>query len=79
MLSHRNITCIINEQFDNRGICLARCFWCFCKLFVKMASEGFVKASSNNMPSVDIFMVTEFIKNDERFNAAEVRGAKAAA
>ncbi|KAJ8941371.1 hypothetical protein NQ318_000837 [Aromia moschata] len=44
-----------------------------------MASEGFVKASTNNLPCIDIFMVMEFIKNDERFNAAEFKGVKAAA
>ncbi|XP_031359073.1 uncharacterized protein LOC116182672 [Photinus pyralis] len=43
------------------------------------SEEGFVKAGSNNLPSVDIFMVMEFIKNDDRFNAAEIRGIKAAA
>jgi hypothetical protein len=42
-----------------------------------MATEGFVKASTNNLPLVHIFMVTEFIKNDERFNAAEFKGVKA--
>ncbi|KAK4882331.1 hypothetical protein RN001_005650 [Aquatica leii] len=43
-----------------------------------MASEGFVKASTNNLPCVYIFMVNEFIRNDERFNAAEFKGVKAA-
>ncbi|XP_031337157.1 uncharacterized protein LOC116166348 [Photinus pyralis] len=42
-----------------------------------MSSENFVKASSNNLPSVDIFMVMEFIKEDDRFNAAEFRNVKA--
>lgn len=48
-------------------------------LIKNMESEGFVKASSNNLPSVNIFMVMEFIKNDERFNSAEIRGVKATA
>lgn len=44
-----------------------------------MASQGFVKLSTNSLPCVHIFMVTEFIKNDERFNAAEFKGVKASA
>lgn len=43
-----------------------------------MAAEGFVKASTNNLPSVDMFMVMDYIKKDECFNSAEIRGAKAA-
>ncbi|KAI4468013.1 hypothetical protein MML48_2g00001847 [Holotrichia oblita] len=43
-----------------------------------MAAEGFVKASTNNLPSVDMFMVMDYIKRDECFNSAEIRGAKAA-
>lgn len=43
-----------------------------------MTSEGFVKASSNNLPPVDMFMFTEFIKNDPSFNAAKIKGVKAA-
>ncbi|EGI59623.1 hypothetical protein G5I_12215 [Acromyrmex echinatior] len=35
-------------------------------------------ADSINLPKVDIFMVTEFIKQSDKFNAAEVRNAKAA-
>lgn len=44
-----------------------------------MTSEGFVKASSNNLPYIDVFMVMAFIKDDERFNSAEIRGVKATA
>lgn len=43
-----------------------------------MANTGFVKATSVNLPVVDILMVAEFMKKDERFNIAEVRGSKAA-
>ncbi|XP_046735004.1 uncharacterized protein LOC124404715 [Diprion similis] len=42
-----------------------------------MCDTGFVKATASNLPTIDIFMVTEFLKADDRFNAAEVRGAKA--
>lgn len=42
-----------------------------------MCDKGFIKAKSDNIPDVDIFMITDFLKNDVRFNSAEVRGAKA--
>lgn len=51
---------------------------CFFYEFNNMSSECFVKAASNNLPAVDMFIVTEFIKSDPRFNAAEIKGAKAA-
>lgn len=38
---------------------------------------GYVKADSTNLPKIDMFMIIEFITSDGRFNAAEVRGAKA--
>ncbi|KAJ8968347.1 hypothetical protein NQ317_011227 [Molorchus minor] len=43
-----------------------------------MAGSGFVKATSGNLPAVDVLMVAEFMKRDKRFNIAEVRGSKAA-
>lgn len=43
-----------------------------------MVDAGYVKAKSDNLPQIDIFMVGEFLKGDERFSAAEIRGAKAA-
>lgn len=39
---------------------------------------GFIKANSTNLPKIDMFMVFEFIKQSDKFNAAEVRNAKAA-
>lgn len=42
-----------------------------------MCDKGFIKAKFDNIPDVDIFMITNFLKNDIRFNSAEVRGAKA--
>ncbi|XP_030767493.1 uncharacterized protein LOC115891208 [Sitophilus oryzae] len=39
--------------------------------------EKFVKATSNNLPRVDIFMVHELLKRDNRFNSAEIAGVKA--
>jgi len=39
--------------------------------------SGFVKADSSNFPKIDIFMVAEFVKNDDRYNAAEIRLVKA--
>lgn len=54
--------------------------YCFGLIFhlnklIKM--DKFVKATSNNLPRVDIFMVHELIKRDDRFNIAEVAGVKA--
>ncbi|KAJ8915458.1 hypothetical protein NQ315_003221 [Exocentrus adspersus] len=43
-----------------------------------MSQKGFVKATSNNLPTIDIFMVTDFLKRDDRFNVGEMRGTKAA-
>ncbi|KAH0548076.1 hypothetical protein KQX54_000144 [Cotesia glomerata] len=42
-----------------------------------MCDKGFIKAKSDKIPDVDIFMITDFLKNDVRFNSAEVRGTKA--
>lgn len=42
-----------------------------------MCDKGSIKAYSDNIPGDDIFMMTHFLKNDIRFNSAEVRGAKA--
>ena len=42
-----------------------------------MVETGFVKTDSRNLPKIDIFMVAEFIKTDNRFNAAEIRLVKA--
>ncbi|KAJ8977072.1 hypothetical protein NQ317_017234 [Molorchus minor] len=36
-----------------------------------MAGSGFVKATSGNLPAVDVLMVAEFMKRDKRFNIAE--------
>ncbi|KAJ8914230.1 hypothetical protein NQ315_003594 [Exocentrus adspersus] len=43
-----------------------------------MSQKGFVKATSNNFRTIDIFMVTDFMKRDDRFNVGEMRGTKAA-
>ena len=45
----------------------------------KMANlmeSGFVKADSRK-PKIDMFMVFEYIKQSDKFNAVEVRNAKA--
>lgn len=44
----------------------------------KQLEEGFVQADSRNLPNIDIFMVLEFINEDDRFNAAEIRMVKSA-
>lgn len=40
--------------------------------------SGFIKADSTNLARIDIFMICEFIKQSNKFNAAEVRNAKTA-
>ena len=42
-----------------------------------MTDEGFLKGQSDNLPTVDMFMVASFIKNSESFSLGEVRGVKA--
>ncbi|KAJ8985406.1 hypothetical protein NQ317_017033 [Molorchus minor] len=42
-----------------------------------MAAKDFVKAQSDNLPNVDSFMLMEFIRSNDCFNAAEIRGVKA--
>ncbi|XP_011701495.1 PREDICTED: uncharacterized protein LOC105458122 [Wasmannia auropunctata] len=41
-----------------------------------MVDSDFVKGNSNNLPKVDMFMVCEYVKNSDDFNAAEFRNAK---
>lgn len=38
---------------------------------------GYAKGSSDNLPSVDVFMIAEFMKTDDWFNASEIRGSNA--
>lgn len=43
-----------------------------------MTTEGgFFKGQSDNLPTVDMFMVATYIKTSESFSLAEVRGVKA--
>ena len=42
----------------------------------KKVESGYVKADSGNIPEVNIFMVLDYVKNDERFNYPEVRNSK---
>ncbi|KAK5648563.1 hypothetical protein RI129_003455 [Pyrocoelia pectoralis] len=42
-----------------------------------MVDAGYLKGMSHNLPRVDVFMLAEFLKKDDRFNAAEIREAKA--
>lgn len=44
---------------------------------VNMTYEGFSKGQSDNLPVVDMFMVTHYIKDTESFSLGEVRGVKA--
>ena len=38
---------------------------------------GYVKASSDNLPDVNLLMISEFFSKWSSFNIAESRGAKA--
>lgn len=40
-------------------------------------SKDYVKGTSINLPKLDIFSVTQYIKNNDCFNDPEVRGSKA--
>ena len=42
-----------------------------------MLEPEYIKADSTNLPKIDMFMVAEFVKNDDRYNAAEIRLVKA--
>ncbi|XP_018374671.1 PREDICTED: uncharacterized protein LOC108768651 [Trachymyrmex cornetzi] len=42
-----------------------------------MCEKGFVKANSSNLPQIDMFTVLTFLRDDDRFNAPEIRSAKA--
>ena len=42
----------------------------------KKVESGNVKVDSGNLPKVNIFIVLNYVKNDERFNDSEVRNSK---
>ena len=42
----------------------------------KKVESGFAKADSGNLSKVNIFMVLDYVENDERFNDPEVRNSK---
>ncbi|XP_043478494.1 uncharacterized protein LOC122513004 [Leptopilina heterotoma] len=44
---------------------------------VNKLDPGFEKADTTNLPKLSVFMVYEYITNNERYNAPEVRGVKA--
>lgn len=39
-------------------------------------SQGFVKATSGNLPSVDMMMIASFFTTNEKFVGAELKGVK---
>lgn len=41
-------------------------------------SQGFVRASSENLPVVDLDMLIDFISKNELYQSAEMRGVKTA-
>jgi len=47
------------------------------RVLYKMTDEGYVKGQSDNLPSVDSFMVASFMQSAESFSLGEVRGVKA--
>ena len=42
----------------------------------KKVESGNVKVDSGNLPKVNIFIVLDYVKNDERFNDSEVQNSK---
>ena len=42
----------------------------------KKVESGYVKADSVNLPKVNIFMVLDCVRNDEKLNDPEVRNSK---
>lgn len=38
---------------------------------------AFVRADTTNLPAVDTYMLMEYMKNSDKHNVAEIRGAKA--
>ena len=49
----------------------------FNRVSYKMTDKGYVKGQSDNLPSIDSFIVASFMQSAERFSLGEVRGVKA--
>lgn len=43
-----------------------------------MTETGFVKAQSDNLPKIDVFMMTAYFASNLDFTSAEIKGVKAA-
>lgn len=41
-----------------------------------MTSKTFIKACGSNIPKINIFMVNEYLKNNDCFNDPELKGSK---
>lgn len=42
-----------------------------------MTDTGFVKAQSDNLPKIDVFMMSTFFASNPDFTSAEIKGVKA--
>jgi len=42
-----------------------------------MVEKGFIKADSTNLPKINIFMVIDLLRSDDRCNVPELRETKA--
>lgn len=42
-----------------------------------MTDPGFVKAQSDNLPKIDVFMMSSFFANNTDFMSTEIKGVKA--
>lgn len=42
-----------------------------------MVEKGFIKADSINLPKINIFMVIDLLRSDDRYNVPELRETKA--
>lgn len=43
-----------------------------------MTDIGYVKAQSDNLPKIDVFMMTAYFTSNSDFTSTEIKGVKAA-
>lgn len=44
----------------------------------EMTDIGYVKAQSDNLPKIDVFMMTAYFTSNSDFTSTEIKGVKAA-
>lgn len=45
---------------------------------MKLTDTGYTKAQSDNLPKIDVFMMTSYFTSHPDFTSAEIKGVKAA-